>query len=367
MKAFISAEDPKATDPFPGLLPPGEAAGDVGPSPLTAARLLLVCGLLLLALGLTIAVSLAMGSVKIPLVTVIEAVGARLAGHTERIEPSINAVLFSIRLPRILLAVIAGSALSVAGALLQAMLRNPLAEPYVLGISSGAAAGALMALIVAASFPLAQPAFAFLGALLTMLLVYSLSRQREGVSNERLILAGVILASFLWSAIAATITVVANQRLRHITFWLMGNLSGGGDGLIGIIALGTALAIAVAYLSARSLNLLMVGDEDARVLGVALERVKLVVFVVSSLLTGMIVSVCGMIPYVGLVVPHMVRLHGRSDNRYVIPVSAIFGGIFVLVADTLARTLLAPRELPVGAITALVGAPVFVYLLRRSG
>lgn len=335
-------------------------------APLTFRHVALVCGILLLLLAVTAGISLCVGSVKIPFSVVAQGVIARVMGRPDEMDPALQTVLFTVRLSRMLLAIVAGAALSVAGALLQAMLRNPLAEPYVLGISSGAAGGALAALIVASSYPLAQPGFAFLGALLTMMVVYALSRQRAGVSTERLILAGVIMASFLWSAIAAVITVMSSERLRNITFWLMGNLSGGGDGLLGVIAVGCGVTIALACLHARSLNLLMVGEEDARILGVAVDRLKVVIFICASLLTGMIVSVCGMVAYVGLVVPHMVRLSGRSDNRYVIPVAALFGGIFVLAADTVARTILAPRELPVGAITALIGAPVFVYLLRKS-
>jgi iron complex transport system permease protein len=273
-------------------------------------------------------------------------------------------ILFGVRLPRVLLGAITGAALSVAGALLQVLLRNPLAEPYVLGVSSGAAAGALVSLIVFPSIALGQPVAAFIGAMLTTAVIYGMSRNQTGVSTEKLVLAGVIMASFLWSGIASLLAVVHDPSLRGISFWLHGDLSG-GQGMLGVIATGIMMAIVLASLQSRQLNLLMVGEEDAFVLGVPVERVKTIAYLLSSFLTGLGVAVSGSIGFVGLIVPHLVRLVWGSDNRVVIPASAFVGGSILVLADVVARTIIAPRELPVGAVTALVGAPIFVYLLKR--
>jgi iron complex transport system permease protein len=316
-------------------------------------------------LAVVTVIALCLGSEPISPSVIGRLIVERVLGHEIGRSPY-EVILFEVRLPRILLGLTAGAGLAVAGTMLQALLRNPLAEPYVLGISSGSALGAIAALLWATTFPLARPLSAFTGAMTTMLFVYTLSRGKTGVSTERLILAGVIASTFLWSTIALLLTTIPNPDLRGITFWMMGNLSGGGNGLLAFISGAIAITAALAYLHARSLNLLMVGEEDARVFGVHVERVKTVAFVLASLLTGFVVSVAGSIGFVGLIVPHIVRLAWGSDNRLVIPAAALTGAIFVIAADTLARTVIAPRELPVGAVTALVGAPLFIWLLRKA-
>jgi iron complex transport system permease protein len=240
-----------------------------------------------------------------------------------------------------------------------------LAEPYVLGISSGAAIGTLLALLYLPTLAMAPPAAAFIGAMITMAVIYAISRTSAGLSTERLLLAGVIMASFLWSLIASLLAVANDPSLRGITFWLHGDLSGGGRGLL--LPIGTTVVVTITLTTyfARELNLLMVGEEDAFVLGVHVERVKVVAYVLASLLTGLVVSVAGSVGYVGLIVPHVVRLAWGSDNRLVVPAAALAGAVFVVLADTVARVVIAPRELPVGAVTALVGAPVFIYLLKN--
>jgi iron complex transport system permease protein len=211
-----------------------------------------------------------------------------------------------------------------------------------------------------------RPLLAFTGALLATFAVYRLARGRAGATPERLILAGVIVTTFLSSVIVFVTTLMDATRIRSFTFWLLGDLSGTSKAMLPVtivIAIAGALTLT---LNARSLNLLMLGERDAFDLGVEVGRVRIVVFLVASLLVGSSVAASGSVGYVGLVVPHLARLSLGSDNRISIPAAALGGAVFVIVADTLARTVIAPRELPVGAITALIGAPLFIYLLKRA-
>ena len=274
-------------------------------------------------------------------------------------------ILFQIRLPRILLAAAVGGSLATAGASYQALLRNPLAEPYLLGVSNGAAVGTMIALVFFGAHEWSRPLLAFVGALVATLAVYQLARGRAGATPERLILAGVIVTTFLSSAIVFVTTLMDATRIRSFTFWLLGDLSGATKTLLPLVIAISLLGTVALTLNARSLNLLMLGERDAFDLGVEVGRVRIVVFVIASLLVGSAVAASGSVGYVGLVVPHLVRLSLGSDNRISIPAAALGGALFVIVADTAARTIIAPRELPVGAITALIGAPLFIYLLKR--
>src|SRR4029077_15738043 len=275
------------------------------------------------------------------------------------------AILLDIRLPRILLAGAVGMCLATAGAGYQALLRNPLAEPYLLGVSNGAAVGTMTALVFFGTHEWSRPVVAFAGALIASFVVYQLARGRAGATPERLILAGVIVTTFLSSAIVFVTTLMDATRIRSFTFWLLGDLSGTTAKLLWLALLIASAGTIVLAAHARSLNLLMLGERNAFDLGVEFSRVRLVVFIVASLLVGISVASSGSGGYVGLVVPHLVRLSLGSDNRITVPAAAICGAIFVVIADTIARAIIAPRELPVGAITALIGAPLFVYLLRR--
>jgi iron complex transport system permease protein len=269
-------------------------------------------------------------------------------------------------MPRILLAAAVGASLASAGAGYQALLRNPLAEPYLLGISNGAAVGTMVALVFFATVEWSRPLMAFGGAMLASLAVYQLARGRTGASPERMILAGVIVTTFLSSAIVFITTLMDATRIRSFTFWLLGDLSGATSRLL-LLALVVSIGGAVLLtMYARALNLLMLGERDAFDLGVEVGRVRVIVFLAAGLLVGTSVASSGSVGYVGLVVPHLVRLSLGADNRITIPASALSGALFVVVADTLARTVIAPRELPVGAITALIGAPLFIYLLRKG-
>ena len=275
-------------------------------------------------------------------------------------------ILFDIRLPRVLLGACVGASLAVAGASLQSLLRNPLAEPYLLGVSNGAALGTMLAFVFFEGFAFARPVLAFVGAGVATIAVYRMAQSRAGMSVERLVLSGVIVTTFLSSIIVLLTSVLDAAKLRGFTFWLLGDLSQAT--YEGFYLTLTASTVGTIILSsqARALNLMMVGERDALDFGVEVSRVRMLVFGLSSLLVGTSVAASGSVGYVGLIVPHLVRLSVGSDNRLVVPMSAVAGAIFVVLADAVARTAIAPRELPVGAITALVGAPVFIYLLRKN-
>src|SRR5690606_207995 len=281
-------------------------------------------------------------------------------------EETSRTILWEIRLPRVMLAIFVGASLAVAGASLQALLRNPLAEPYLLGVANGAALGPLVAFVAFESYAAARPVFAFVGAGAATFAVYQMAKTRAGMNVERLVLSGVIVTTFLSSIIVLLTSLLDAARLRGYTFWLLGDLSQATfDGAYLTMAAGVAGTI-VLMSQARALNLMMIGERDAFDHGVEVGRVRLIVFGTASALVGLSVAASGSVGYVGLIVPHLVRLAFGSDNRLVVPLSAIAGGIFVVLADTVSRTAIAPRELPVGAITALIGAPLFIYLLRRN-
>jgi iron complex transport system permease protein len=329
----------------------------------TFGRTLFVCGFLLLLLVLVLLIASVVGSQRLPLASSLCA----LAGKTNcGLSSEQQAILFDIRLPRILLAGAVGMSLATAGAGYQALLRNPLAEPYLLGVSNGAAVGTMTALVFFGAHEWSRPVMAFAGALLATFVVYRLARGRTGTTPERLILAGVIVTTFLSSAIVFITTLMDATRIRSFTFWLLGDLSGTTTSMLIVAMVAAGVGVGFLIANARSLNLMMLGERDAFDLGVEVRRVRLTVFVAASLLVGASVASSGSVGYVGLVVPHLVRLSFGSDNRVVIAASALAGAAFVIVADTLARTIIAPRELPVGAITALIGAPLFIFLLKRG-
>jgi len=332
---------------------------------LTLRKTLIVCALLAVVLIVVGLIAMTMGSERVPIVDVFRALvtGGYDSGPLTATQRSI---IFDIRLPRILLAATVGASLAAAGASYQALLRNALAEPYLLGISNGAAVGTMVALVFIGANEWTRPVMAFAGALAATFVVYRLAGGRAGASPERLILAGVIVTTFQSSAIVFITTLMDATRIRSFTFWLLGDLSQAASGSLWIAVVATLAGVIVLTLSARPLNLLMLGERDAFDLGVEVERVRLRVFLAASLLVGVSVALSGSVGYVGLVVPHLVRMSTSGDNRLTIPASALAGASFVVLADTVARTIIAPRELPVGAITALIGAPLFIYLLKRQ-
>lgn len=277
-----------------------------------------------------------------------------------------SAILFDVRLPRVLLGAAVGASLAVAGAALQSLLRNPLAEPYLLGVSNGAALGTMLAFVFFANIEFARPILAIAGASLATIAVYQMAKSRAGMNVERLVLSGVIVTTFLSSVLVLLTSLLDTAKLRSFTFWLLGDLSQATkDGFI-LTAIAVVLGTIILSSQARALNLMMIGERDAFDFGVEVGRVRLIVFATASALVGISVAASGSVGYVGLIIPHIIRLSIGSDNRLVVPFSAIAGAIFVVVADTVARTAIAPRELPVGAITALIGAPMFIWLLRKN-
>lgn len=275
-------------------------------------------------------------------------------------------ILFDVRLPRVLLGATVGASLALAGASLQSLLRNPLAEPYLLGVSNGAALGTMLAFVFFADFDWARPVFAIGGAGLATFTVYQMAKSRAGMNVERLVLAGVIVTTFLSSILVLLTTLLDAAKLRSFTFWLLGDLSQATKNGFYLTLICAILGTIILSSQARALNLMMIGERDAFDFGVETNKVRLIVFTTASALVGISVAASGSVGYVGLIVPHLIRLTVGSDNRLVIPFSAIAGAIFVVAADTIARTAIAPRELPVGAITALIGAPLFIYLLRKN-
>jgi iron complex transport system permease protein len=287
-------------------------------------------------------------------------------GLLGRGEETATAIVWSLRLPRVALGLVVGGVLAVSGAALQALVRNPLADPYLLGLSGGAGLGAVLALAAGVVSAWALPAAAFVGALVAMLVVYRLAVVAGGGLDSRiLLLAGVVVGAFAGALLSGVLAVSEASQVKTATLWLMGGL--GGVGWPGVIALTVYAAPAVAVLvaEARSLNLLALGEEPAQHLGADVARTKRRVYVAASLLAAASVAAAGMIGFVGLVVPHAIRLLKGHDHRVLLPAAFLLGGTFLVLADTLARTAFAPVELPVGVVTAVVGVPIFAVLLRR--
>ena len=277
--------------------------------------------------------------------------------------PFQHSLIMDLRLPRALAAFAAGALLSLAGALMQVLLKNPLADPYVLGVSGGSALAALLAMLAGAnSFILTGSAF--LGALLSIFLVFSFAHSHGSWTITRLLLTGIILASG-WGALISFVLVIAPaEKIHGMLFWLMGDLSYDRPLLIPYLMLFFGLSYAL--LISRQLNILLWGDLQAASLGINTHRLRIHIFFLSSFLTAGAISLAGSIGFVGLVIPHLVRLIIGNDHRLLLPASALLGGALLLIADTLARTIMAPQQLPVGILTALIGVPLFLYLLRRS-
>jgi iron complex transport system permease protein len=341
--------------------------------PLTLGRLLFRCGILAVILFVVVVIALKMGAVQVSLYGLGRDLIRVLLGQSSAISTDYGMIVLDIRLPRILLAIFVGASLSVAGTSFQALLRNPLADPYVLGISSGAAVGAIIALIIETQLSfspelagLITPFGAFIGAALTIATVYLLGLRDGQIDSSTLLLGGVITGSFLSAIIMFLMSTQSAGNLRGSSYWLMGNLSTPPPkSLLYLLAVGFVVASGAIYTTASDLNLLLTGEKEAMHLGVDVRRVRLVVYLAASVLTGLAVSVSGTIGYVGLLVPHVMRLILGPDHRMLLPTAALGGAIALVIADTVGRTVVAPSDLPVGAVTAIAGAPLFIYLLRR--
>lgn len=279
-------------------------------------------------------------------------------------DSTLSKIIFEIRLPRVLLAAAVGGGLSVAGAVFQVILMNPLAEPYILGISSGGAFGAVLSILLGFTFWGTQ-LFAFLGAMLVISLVFLLGKRYGRIEPNTLLLSGVMIGAF-FSAIILLMMTMIDSSFRAAIFWLIGNLSLGEYDFVPYIFGITFLISFILSLMGKNYNILSMGDETARSLGINSTLLNNFSYIVVSLMIGSIVSVSGIIGFVGLLIPHVSRLIFGLDNRIIIPVSYLLGASYLMIADTFARTIIAPSELPVGAITALLGAPIFIYLLRRK-
>jgi iron complex transport system permease protein len=322
-----------------------------------------------LLLILVILVSITLGSVNVPPFRSIRILLQSILGLKGAGSDTERTIILSLRLPRAILAGLVGAGLSVSGATFQALLRNPLADPYILGVSSGAAVGAIIAILLGlGTFSFGLPLASFLGALLTILVVFYFGRQDRKIHPHTLLLAGVITGSFLSALIMFFISVSRREELHTILFWLMGDFSFSNPRAILIIFPYILLGVVLLYLRSRHLNLILSGEENAIQLGVDVEKLKLISYLSASLITAASVSACGLIGFVGLIIPHSVRLIFGPDHRLLIPSAALLGASFLIASDTIARTLLAPVELPVGVITAAFGGPFFIYLLKtRKG
>ena len=323
----------------------------------------LYTGLILIVMLVIIAlISLSMGPAKISFKDIL----AWLIGY-KPIDQTAWMILFKIRLPRILLAGLVGFTLSLGGVVFQALLRNPLAEPFILGISSGAAVGAIIGIFFGCGFTFGVPLLSFMGALFTVLLVMGISSRHGGLESSTLLLTGVIINAFFTAVIMFFITTTSDSRLHSMLFWLYGDLSQSKYVQLSISLPFILIVSGVLYIFSRHLNLIVGGEESALQMGVEVELLKWISFLGISLIIGIAVSFSGIIGFVGLIVPHLMRMILGSDHRLLIPASSLGGAVFLIAADTLARTIISPSELPVGVITAFLGAPFFIYLLKSRG
>jgi iron complex transport system permease protein len=327
----------------------------------------IIAVLLLAALLLSVGV----GSVFIPPGILFQVLFTRLTGGTlpPEITPAFSAILFDLRLPRTLLIAIIGAALAGSGAAYQGLFRNPLADPYLIGVASGAGLGAVIAMSVRWPYNdlslLAVPIAAFSGALLTVLVVYRLARVGRTVPTTNLILAGVAVSSFA-TAMTSFLMLNSTGELRRAIVWLLGGSTLSGWQPVLAVVPYVALGLGTLLTTGHALNVLQFGDEQAQQLGLPVERVRWIIILAATLTTAAAVAFAGVIGFAGLVVPHLVRMAWGSDYRRLMPLSILSGAAFLLLADVLARVVMAPQELPVGVITALVGAPFFLYVLRRA-
>ena len=334
-------------------------------------RPLIMAGLIILLL-ISMVSAMIMGAVSIGwknvFIILLEALPFFEPASAAEIAPVYRDILLQIRVPRVLLAAAVGSSLAVAGAVFQGLFRNPMADPYVIGISSGSALGAVFAMLSGFSLALggfgAVPLFAFAGGITTIILVYSMARVGRVVPVMTLLLAGIAVSAFL-SALVSLLTYFAGEKLHQVIFWMMGGLGGATWQQVRVMIPYALVGYICVSLFSRELNAMLLGEETASNLGVDTEKVKKILLAGASLLVAAAVSTSGIIGFVGLVVPHFVRLIAGPDHRFLIPASALLGGSLLIATDALARIVIAPSELPVGIITALIGAPMFVYLLKK--
>ena len=329
--------------------------------------------LLLVALFVVVLVSLNVGYAQIPFNNILAILGKQIPFLNGFVDSSLVsssdfAIILQIRLPRIIAGVVVGAALAASGVVYQGVFKNPMADSYLLGVSAGAALGASLSIVFGAGLGLLQVA-AFLGALFAMFLVYNISRVGSRVPVTTLLLCGIAVNFFLY-AIVALLQVIAGDQLHSIVFWLIGGFSNVQWSHIWSVLPFITIGTVAAYFYARDLNLLALGEETAQNLGVNVERVKMILLVFASMVTAAAVSICGLIGFVGLMIPHITRLVIGPDHRILFPASMITGAIFLVVCDAIARVIATPfastLELPVGIVTMLAGAPFFIILFRKK-
>ncbi|MDI6902228.1 MAG: iron chelate uptake ABC transporter family permease subunit [Methanocellales archaeon] len=330
----------------------------------------LIVTYLIVVLGLTIIITATLGPAHISPLVVLKMLASRLPLVDRLVTPSWSVaedtIIFQIRLPRIILGVFVGAALGVAGATMQGLFKNPMADPYIIGISSGAALGATFAIAFGLNLLGIHtiPLMAFIFAVGAIFLVYNIASVGGKLPVGTLLLAGIAVSLFL-SAITSFMMYISGEKLHGIVFWLMGGLWARSWDHVWMAVPWICLGSAIIYIFARDLNVMLLGEEPAQHLGIEVEILKKIMMVSASLIAAAAVAVSGIIGFVGLIIPHIMRILVGPDHRILLPGSALVGGIFLVWADTLARTIIAPTELPVGIITALFGGPFFIYLLRK--
>jgi iron complex transport system permease protein len=334
--------------------------------------LLLWGGLGTALLVLSVLAGLAIGSVHLPIRHVSGILLQHIPLIADQITPdwpqSSEQIVMKVRLPRVVLALLVGASIGLAGAAFQGVLRNPLADPYTLGVSSGSSVGAALLIYFGLQYSLigqwSVPLAAFAAGMLSLWLVLLLARANGAMRVETLILSGVVMQAFFGS-IVSFLVALSDQSVNQILFWLMGSLSMRGWSYSAVLAPYAFIGFILLILHARQLNLFALGERHAAHLGIAVERTKLTILVIATILTAGAVSMAGVIGFVGLVVPHLIRLSAGPDYRLLLPVSMLGGAVYLLWADIIARTILAPMEIPLGVVTAFLGAPFFAYLLHK--
>ncbi|MFI6211508.1 FecCD family ABC transporter permease [Nocardia brasiliensis] len=313
--------------------------------------------------------SIAVGSVTVSAADTGRVIVAHLSGGTADVGFTVDQIVWSYRLPRVLLAALCGCGLAVAGVILQALVNNPLADPYVLGLSSGASLGAVIVIVTAggALGGVGVSTAAFCGAIATIAVVFLLGQQRGRLAPTRLVLAGVAVGYLLLAATNYLQLRATPNELRTVMFWTMGSVAGARWDRLGPVTVVVLVTVVVVLAFGRRLNVLGTGDEQATALGVDVRTLRILLLVLSALLTGVLIAAAGGIGFVGLVIPHVVRLAFGQDHRRVLPLSALIGAAYLVAVDLLSRTVDAPNELPLGIFTAAFGAPFFLWLLRRNG
>lgn len=335
-------------------------------------KLFIYGGAAIALLLFSIVVSLSLGSANLPLSEVWRILLNKIPGLGSLITPdwqtTSETIILKVRLPRLALALVVGAALAVAGAGFQGVLRNPLADPYTLGVATGASVGASVIILTGMQSALGQwtvPLVAFVTGILTLVIVFRLAGTQGVMRLETLILSGVVVQAFLGAFVSFMVTL-SKSVVNEILFWQMGSVAMRGWSYSGVVLPYLLVGTAVLLYFGRSLNLLALGERQAAHLGVNVSRTRLVVLIVSTLMTAAAVSVSGVVAFVGLVIPHLVRLVVGPDYRLIIPLSTIVGSVYLIWADTLARLVLSPKDIPLGIVTALLGAPFFAYLLSRQ-